>query len=513
MLRVILSVSTFLLTLVACLLATVATSRGPIEQDLTKRSIEALEGIEGFRTDLCVVGFEGRDGRVQGEVKSAEIQAAAEERLRALYGARVISTEFVVRPYDAPWIMVERKSGGEIAVEGLLSDGGERSALASGLSESLPDGVVIDLRVEVKDKVEPAPWLPPLVSVAGDLLPRAEGGVVELRGGELSLRGEMPDALAEQEFVGRARERFAGAGIELEFALTLASPPEPSQLRIFPPENGEITVAGRLADLESAEKLLSLLRGSGNWIVKDQIVVEENTTPAAWVEGLSFILPSIFAEVSDAEVSIEEGRLQLDGQLESEGMFEAISELAGQNFPPSEYEIQNRLRVLVPPREAMVSVITHPDGRIQLKGLLPEAALKQRVVDAVVGAVGAELLTDELQVEANVMDANWIDPLIGLLPKYLRQVKRGGLTIYSEILAVEAMIESDADRDLIWAMTEQFFPDDKYRRILELRFPDEFDGERFEGEQIEGEQIEGEPFGGEPFEGDFAVDKDFPIDQ
>ena len=38
------------------------------------------------------------------------------------------------------------------------------------------------------------------------------------------------------------------------------------------------------------------------------------------------------------------------------------------------------------------------------------------------------------------------------------------------------MIESDADRDSIWAMTEQYFPDDKYRRLLELRFPEEVEG-------------------------------------
>ena len=47
MLRISLFVSTFLLTLAACLWATVAISRGPIERDLTERSAKALEGLEG----------------------------------------------------------------------------------------------------------------------------------------------------------------------------------------------------------------------------------------------------------------------------------------------------------------------------------------------------------------------------------------------------------------------------------------------------------------------------------
>ena len=473
MLRVFLSVSAFLLTLIACLLATVTIARGPIERDLTERSLEALEGLDGFRLDLCEIGFEGRDGWVRGEVKSPEIKAAAESRLRDLYGARVIETELVVRPYDAPWIMVERQAGGGVNVAGLLADDGERRALSGGLSKALSDGSAVDLKVEVRDKVEPARWLPRLISVAGDLLPLAEGSKVNLSGAVLTVSGEMPDVAAEQEFVGRAQQLFDGAGIELEFALTVAPPPEPAQFRMFPPENGEITVAGRLADLGSAEELLSVLRENGNWLVKDQIVVAENTGAAPWVEGLTFLLPSMLSEVVGGGVKIEGGQLELDGQLDSEGMFEAISELVVQNFPPPDYEVQNHIQVVEPPREAMVSVITYPGGRIQLKGLLPEASQKARIIAAVGGAAVGELLTEELLVETNVMAAAWIDNLVGLLPNYVRQVKRGGLTINSQTLTVEAEIDSDSDRDSIWAMTEHFFPDDQYRRNLELRFSSE----------------------------------------
>ena len=53
--RILLSVSVFLLTLAACVWATVAISRGPIEQDLTERAAEALERIEGFRAEYCQV--------------------------------------------------------------------------------------------------------------------------------------------------------------------------------------------------------------------------------------------------------------------------------------------------------------------------------------------------------------------------------------------------------------------------------------------------------------------------
>ena len=477
MLRFALSACVFLVTLVACVWATVAISRGPIESDLATRTLEALEEVEGFRTDLCEISFEGRDGHVIGEVKSDELRAAAEGKLKDLYGARVIETEFVVRPYDAPWIMVERRSETEVFVRGLLSDETESGQLVASLEKSLGEEVQLNSELEVRDKVEPAEWLAPLIGVASKLIPSAEGGEVELRNGKLSLRGELPDAEAEKEVVAAANQQFAATGVTVDLALTVAPPPEPSGFELFPPKDGEIIVAGRLARLEDADELLKLLRSSGNWIVKDQIVVDENTTPAPWVEALTFLLPSVLGEVADAGVKIAGSQLRLEGQLESEGMFVAIGEVAQQNFPAPDYEIQNRLRVVAPPREAMVSVVTFPDGRVQLKGLLSDAALKERIVDAVRGAIdGGELLADELQVDANVTDANWIDALVQLIPPYVQRVKRGGLTIFSDILAVEAVIESDADRDAIWAMTEQHFPDETYQRLLELRFPEEVEG-------------------------------------
>ena len=479
--RILLHVSAFLLTLVACVWATVALSRGPIERDLAERSLEALSSIEGFRPDFCQVAFVGRDGQVSGEVQSQALKDEAERRLQDLYGARVIETQLVVRPFDAPWIMVERdtvKGKDGLRVAGLMSGETERDAFAAELREAIGDKAAIDLQVEVREKVNPAPWLSRMVAVAGKLVTQAKGASAELRDGKLSLSGEMPDGGAQDAFAVLAERQFDGSGIALQFALTVAPPPEPSRFEMFPPDGKQVVVAGRLADLDSAQRLLSLVRGhGGDWTIKDQIVVAENTTPAPWIEALALLLPSVLSEVSGAGVRLEGSMLRLDGQI-SEDMFEAIGSVAEQNFPAAEFEVQNRLRVMTPPREAMVIVVISPDGPVRLKGLLANTELKGRVIEAVKAALGGgelELLTDELQVDPNVLEATWIDALVGLIPPYIKQVKRGGLTINSNVLVANAVINSDADRDLIWAMTEQFFPDESYRRHLELQFPEEIE--------------------------------------
>ncbi|MFT4550937.1 MAG: osmotically-inducible protein OsmY [Verrucomicrobiales bacterium] len=474
MFRVFLSVSVFLLTLAACVWATVAIVRAPIERDLTKRSLEALEPLNGMRADHYQLAFVGRDGRLSGEVKSQELKEAAEQQLAKIYGARLVSMDLAVRPYDLPWLEVEQVDAETVRIEGLLPAEGERIEDGE-LIDGLRDAADIDFDVEYRDRIEPTPWLAAVKVVALELLPVAKGGRVVVRDGQLSVGGELPDAETNEFFAAAATEEFGDSISSHQFDLTVAPPDEPSSFEMFPPKDGKIVVAGRLADLDAAQALLSLLRSSGEWIIEDQIVVAENTTPAPWLEPLTFVLPSVLIEVVCAGLKIEGDRLRLDGQI-SEDMLVAISDITEQNFPQAEYEVQNRLRMMTPPREAMVSIVSSP-GKVQLKGLLAEDSLKERVVSAVKGAMGSgELLTDELQVGPNVLEANWVDALVKLVPPYVQQVKRGGLTIYSNILAVEAVIESDADRDSIWAMTEQYFPDDKYRRLLELRFPEEVEG-------------------------------------
>lgn len=474
------AVSAFLLALAACVWATAALSRGPIERDLTGRSLEVLAGIEGFRPEFCQVHYSGRDGRVSGEVPSGEVKAEAERQLERLYGARLIKSEFIVRPYDTPWILVESDggSGGQslVRVDGLLGYESERAAFADGLEGALGGGQVVDLKIEVRSKVNPAPWLGAVGEVAGDLVLQAKGARAQLRDGEFSLQGELPDAAAKETLAELAERQLGGAGVTVNLALRVAPPAEPSRFQLFPPQGREITVAGRLADLESAGRLLALLRGhSGTKVVKDQIVVAENTTAAPWLEGLTLLLPSVLSEVTDAGIVVEGAVLRLEGQVPEE-MFAAIGEVAAQNFPAADFEVQNQLSLLTPPEEARVSLVIFPGDPVRLKGLLGSAALKESVVAATkLALAGGELLTDDLVVGSNVLQAGWIEALVSLIPPYIKQVKRGGLTINGDTLVVSSVIDSDSERDAIWAMTEQFFPDDAYRRILEFQFPEDLE--------------------------------------
>ena len=467
-------VGIFLLALAASLWATVSITREPIERDLTHRCEEALAEIEGLRTDYCKIEFVGRDGKLTGEVQTPSAKDEAEKKLAGLHGVRVIESSLTVRPFDQPWIELVRGED-SIDAKGLLSSASELRGLGRVL-DSLPGTPQVDDQVEVREKVEAADWLPDALPVVRTLLSQADGAVVKLRKGRVSLSGEMPDADAKEELVALADAKFNGSGISKQITLTVAPPPEPSGFEMKPAEDGKLVVSGRVADLATSERLLKVLR-STDLLIEDQIVVAENTLEALWADSLLLLLPSVLNEVAGAGIKIENQIVRLEGQIDSDGMFEAIGELAKQNFPEPTYIVQNRLKIMAPPREPMVSIISFPDGRLRLKGLLGEEEHKERVVAAVRGAVPSiELLTEDLVVEENVMAAPWIDALVQMIPPYTKQVKRGGLTINSNILAVEAEIESEEERDLLWAMTEHHFPDEEYRRFLELRFPEEVEG-------------------------------------
>ena len=306
--------------------ATVAIVRGPIERDLAKRSLEMLEEVDGLEPDHVQLQFVGRDGLLQGEVKSEALKEAAEQQLSDLYGARLIHSEIVVRVYDAPWLVVERTDDQTVRIEGLLAD--EDATIESGeLVDSLRDENDIDFKVKYGERVEMAAWLEPFSVLAPGFLSVAKDGRVAVRDGKLSMAGELPADLNDQlvaETIADTKELFASTVTQHDFALTIAAPSEPASFEMFPPQDGEIVVAGRFADLDSADELLRLMRSSGNWIIKDQIVVDENTSDAPWFEPLTLLLPSVLSEVVSAGLKIEDNRLRLDGQI-SEDMLVAIS--------------------------------------------------------------------------------------------------------------------------------------------------------------------------------------------
>jgi len=463
-------VGIFLLTLAACLWATVSISRGPIERDLTHRSEEALAEIEGLRPEYCQIQFVGRDGLLTGEVQTVAAKAAAEEELRELHGVRVIESSLTVRPFDRPWL--ELVQGESLRAKGLLATEAEMRRVRNAIRSAIGDSE-LKMEIEVREKVEEAEWLADTLPIAKSLLGQADDATLKLRDGKLALSGEMPDDASKEEFVAMAESWFS----EAQMILSVAPPPEPSYFELKPEKDGKIVVSGRVADLASSKKLLEVLRAT-EFIIEDQILVAENTLEAPWLDGLLFLLPGMLNDVISAAIKIDGQTVSLGGQLESEEMFESIGDLALQNFPSPAFDVENRMSVMAPPREAMVSIITSADGdQIQLKGVIGNEDLKERIVAAVRSSVpDSELLTEDLRVEENVMSADWIDALVELIPPYTKQVKSGGLTINSNILVVEAVIESDRDRDLIWAMTEHHFPDDKYRRFLELRFPEEVEG-------------------------------------
>ena len=68
------------------------------------------------------------------------------------------------------------------------------------------------------------------------------------------------------------------------------------------------------------------------------------------------------------------------------------------------------------------------------------------------------------------------------------------------------MSDSDADRDFVWAVTEQFFPDDDYRRVLELRYPEEVEGEL----DVDMDMGDEGPASGGELEVGVASDEEFP---
>ena len=141
-------------------LLTLYFRRVPIEQDLTYRVEEALNGSDFSPVDIS---FEGRDGTLSGEVSSQAFADEAESLARKTWGVRVVN-DLVKVPAQQPAELAHLEGyfqNGKFVLTGVVPDVAMRAKLIQ-LTEktfgvgNVVDQLAIDPQVKLPDYLEKA---------------------------------------------------------------------------------------------------------------------------------------------------------------------------------------------------------------------------------------------------------------------------------------------------------------------------------------------------------------------
>lgn len=287
--RTVLLVVAGLLALALLIAWTVILKRGPIEDDLTARSLGALDdaGIAAQE-----ISFEGRDGRVTvGQDDAVDAGAA----IAALEGVRLINvlavapttttTTTTVPPTTttlpptttttaaaAPASFTLTADGGEVTLSGRLTPG-DAGTLTGAAERAFGAAAVVDA-VDADAATETPEWVSPLAEALPSLALVADPGL-SVSGTILTLAGKV----AGEERHAAVLAAFEPVGLEIADGIAIAAPPTTEEAAALEADlNAALADATVLFETGSAEVSVE---GAA---VLDGIAPMLNAVPGARVE-------------------------------------------------------------------------------------------------------------------------------------------------------------------------------------------------------------------------------------
>ncbi len=495
--RVLLVAGAFLLLLLLSSWATVAICGDDIENDLRSRAHAVLDGLENPRGGDWEIDFKGRDGSVRGEVYDREFRDALVGRLRTLPGVRVVDDKaFDFRHMDDPWLeMAVTPKEKSLTVRGLLpSAGGWKTRVlkmlnapvdfASSGADGEVDSSVPDLRewriedaIEEKGDVFDPGWTAGLVALESILVsnPRAENAAI--REGRVTLDGAVYSSESRDAVSIAADAAFRESGLAIDNRFRVVEPPKPPSFSLAWTLERQVRLAGTVADADTKKRMEAMI---GDMLSPDdrfasELEVGENTGIAEWEEGVGMLAPGLVNETKVGSLAVEEKKVRITGEMDSEEMRASLQEMATQSFPEDGgYQFDISLTVHIPPRPAIMSVIHMAEAGVKLKGVVGDEVTREAFIALANEKLAKEmpLDTEQIEIERNTMAPAWMPAFAGILPGFVENTTRGGLTVYEDSLVIEAEVPTEAKWDAVWQLSENYFPDPAFTRDVQLKVVD-----------------------------------------
>ncbi|MCP4849412.1 MAG: OmpA family protein [Verrucomicrobiaceae bacterium] len=463
------------------------SSRPRIEQDLKLRATGALEELEDISAafDLRV---DGRDVVIDGEVHGQGQSYRVLEALGAVNGIRVVEDRISIRSPESSSLVI-RQVNDYWVLEGQVGSSDVATGLEEALRMALKPGEKLQGGIMIEAHTLPSLWQEPLGKWFAKYPSLVSGNRrLEIMNNNLRIFGDVFSEQSQKHVLAHARSHFSGSGLEITDKIAVVRAPDPPQLTIEQGEDGNFMVVGQVRELAFKERVVELIRegGEGN-NVSEQLSFGEHIRTAPWETPLIRLLPALVTEVEGLQLAISESVFMMAGAVHGNEKKQAIDELTAQAFSGITVEVENQLSIFVAPDPASFVISRGEDGVWRLGGLLPNAQLVDRFLEAATNELeaGRPPPLNEMKIGENVSDAPWVDAMVALINPFMINVEWGALSIHEDrdgehpLVALEAEVTDPSGSDVLRALVQNAFPtmdepvepaeQPRYKRLIDLR--------------------------------------------
>ena len=407
------------LTLAGLTVLAILVRGGPIEADLTARSLVQLE--QGG-TPWASATVDGRDVALTGTAPTEAAREAAmtaAQRVQGIY--RVDTSGLGLLPLADPYTLIFEKAEDTITVTGSFPDGQTRVALLDALRASLGSTALVDNSRLARGAPVGFVSLAAFV-IAG--LQALESGAITLEGSTLSVAG---DAISSEAY-NTELTRLANPPDSLVLGDITLRPPLISPYAWSTEAIGTgVVLSGHVPDMETREAILSAASQLGP--VTDNMAMGQGA-PDGFAATAAILLEQMRG-LENAAASITDRELSLTGDAATSEAYRAANDFLG-SLPAGFDSLSGR--ITPPIADPFVTTLEKTEGGYALSGVLPDETARAVLLDALEGQGGA--VADTATVARGAPQGIAIGDLFAQIVSILGDLREGTATLTDDRLTI-----------------------------------------------------------------------------
>ena len=385
---------------------------------------------------------------VKGQTGKNALMAAA----KAFWPEAKVIDELTVEP-DKPAALAVALSGGELTLSGSIPDAATRAQLVQAVAKIQPAPKLVN-QLKIDPMVIPPNWENRMAGFLSDFFSGTNAAQMKLDGAKLQLTREGLRSEEKAKLAVQAA-RLLPLGGEYVDEMKLA-PNQPALLTAILSQ-GKLRITGAVPS-PTLKSRIEQAAAATNFEVTGEIQVSSQIAKPAWEEGLPAFLTEFFAGAAAGELELTGQGMRLNRRVpdsKTQGKLLARANL----LLPDGAGLTNQI-MLPPDKPASLHVLLE-DGKLRLKGWVPDEAAKnwaQKLAGNL--KLKEEAIENSLRISGKIMPPTWTQGVEALWPDLFAQANEAELSVGPEGVRIRREMADPAAKVALLAKAKSLVPKD-----------------------------------------------------
>lgn len=383
--------------------------------------------------------------KVKSKAEKSKLLASANGILPA--GATLIDeVKVLARPVSN--LVVRRKAGGALELEGVVPDEALKAALGVALGEAFGDQGSVVNRITVNSEAKAPGWAAAGPAYLKEFFAGATEGTVRLEPESLLIARNV-ESEAQRDQLLAASRKILPKGATLKSDLNLV-PSLPAGVKVVL-KDGTAVLTGSVPDEAMKQSLGKSLAGLPVK-VDNRLEVKPDIQVPAWKGKFAPFLPIYFEGVNAGTVEMGEKGLVVDVTYPTPEKRNAVLAEIPSMLPPGISVNSEGMRLAKPMAKPIELTLIRAEEKFQLKGKVPNVEMRSELESAVRSANPDVMIVNQIEVIEGLDDSKWIGNLPDVLGNYAKSVADPVFDLGADSLRMEGNVSSTAERTELASM-------------------------------------------------------------